>query len=188
MPILWERLNSNHKDWRIIVKSLELLEYLVRAGAESVADEARDRMFQISTLQKFHYIEENRDRGSGIRERSKMLCDLLSDRQRLDEVRKQAADNKGKFISISNDGTARSSYGSYAYDSEMGRYDRDRDSDRAKEIESETQEPRKATKKKVKKVVKKPAKEEVEEPEEPEEEEAEEEEETEKKNSKKTQI
>ena len=93
-------------------------------SSERVVDEARENSRAISRLVDFHYSEDGRDRGTGstsraaghwhaylmaarstpltcvvlfgllVREKSKHLMDLLTDRDKLNEVRTQARENQ----------------------------------------------------------------------------------------------
>lgn len=112
-------MNEPGRNWRIVYKCLVLLEGILRHGSERAIDEARDRLFTLRALQDFRFMEEERDRGSGIREKSKELVELLSDESKLRAVRQEASKNKGKYVGVSNAGSSRG-FGSDSYSSGGG--------------------------------------------------------------------
>jgi len=65
MPTIFRRfVEKEAKDWRQIYKALQLLEYLVKNGAEKVVDEARAHLATIKILRNFHYIDDQgKDQG-----------------------------------------------------------------------------------------------------------------------------
>ncbi|MGH0182374.1 UNVERIFIED_CONTAM: hypothetical protein FKN15_009005 [Acipenser sinensis] len=64
---LWERLSRGGRSWRHVFKSLLLLDYLLRAGSERVAQQARAHGACIRVLQGFHYIDpDGKDQGEGL--------------------------------------------------------------------------------------------------------------------------
>jgi len=105
MPLIWQRMNETGRNWRIVFKSLELLEDLLRNGSERVIQEARDRIHLVRTLQDFQFIDEERkDRGSGVREKSKQLIDLLSSNDSIRSEREKAKRLRNKFTGVGSDG------------------------------------------------------------------------------------
>nr|SZF06469.1 epsin-1 isoform X1 [Psoroptes ovis] len=97
MQIIWKRLNDHGKNWRHVYKSLLLLEYLIKTGSEKVAQQCRDNLFAIQTLKDFQYIEDNKDQGMSIREKSKLLVNLLKDEEKLAVERSRALKAKERF-------------------------------------------------------------------------------------------
>ncbi|OTF77726.1 epsin-2-like protein [Euroglyphus maynei] len=97
MQIIWKRLNDHGKNWRHVYKALLLLEYLIKTGSEKVAQQCRDNLFAIQTLKDFQYIEENKDQGLSIREKSKLLVNLLKDEEKLKVERSRALKAKERF-------------------------------------------------------------------------------------------
>ena len=58
-------MGETAKNWRIVYKSLILLEHFIRYGSDRCIDEARDRIFVLKQLQDFHFVDgEGVDRGS----------------------------------------------------------------------------------------------------------------------------
>lgn len=97
MQMIWKRLNDHGKNWRHVYKALTLLDYLIKAGSEKVAQQCRDNIFAIQTLKDFQYIEENKDQGLNVREKSKALVALLKDEEKLKVERARALKTKERF-------------------------------------------------------------------------------------------
>eukprot|EP00013_Stygamoeba_regulata_P028706 CAMPEP_0177664994 /NCGR_PEP_ID=MMETSP0447-20121125/20810_1 /TAXON_ID=0 /ORGANISM="Stygamoeba regulata, Strain BSH-02190019" /LENGTH=612 /DNA_ID=CAMNT_0019171043 /DNA_START=238 /DNA_END=2072 /DNA_ORIENTATION=- len=106
METIWARLSSPAKVWRHIYKALLLLDYLIKNGAEQVVREARVKIVEIQTLMDFHHIDEKgKDVGISVRERAKILVDLLHDTHRISAERQKASKVANKFTqSMSSDG------------------------------------------------------------------------------------
>lgn len=90
MQMIWKRLNDHGKNWRHVYKALVLLEYLIKTGSEKVAQQCKENIFAIQTLKDFQYIEENKDQGMNVREKSKALVALLKDDDKLRNERTRA--------------------------------------------------------------------------------------------------
>ena len=90
MSNVWKRINESGRNWRIVYKALCLLEYLVRNGSERAVEDARDHMYQLRTLCDFQSRDGNQDEGLNVREKSRAICELLDDRERLKEEREKA--------------------------------------------------------------------------------------------------
>jgi len=130
MAAIFRRLNDDGKYWRHVYKSLLLLEYIIKNGSEEAIREARDHIIEIQTLSEFQHIDENnKDVGVNVRERSKIIVELLHDEQRLKSEREKARKNAKKFIQ--GMGSDTHGFGGYS-----GSYDYDRDRDRERENET----------------------------------------------------
>jgi len=97
MQMIWKRLNDHGKNWRHVYKALVLLEYLIKTGSEKVAQQCRENIFFIQTLKDFQHIEENKDQGMNVREKSKSLVSLLKDEEKLKNERIRALKAKERF-------------------------------------------------------------------------------------------
>lgn len=97
MQMIWKRLNDHGKNWRHVYKALVLLEYLIKTGSDKVAQQCKENIFAIQTLKDFQYLEENKDQGMNVREKSKMLVSLLKDEERLKIERSRALKAKERF-------------------------------------------------------------------------------------------
>eukprot|EP01120_Amphizonella_sp_Union-15-10_P001816 TRINITY_DN11959_c0_g1_i1.p1 TRINITY_DN11959_c0_g1~~TRINITY_DN11959_c0_g1_i1.p1 ORF type:complete len:504 (-),score=99.93 TRINITY_DN11959_c0_g1_i1:65-1357(-) len=104
MTTFWKRLNEpNPKFWKHIYKSLLLLDNLLRNGSERIIGECRTRIMEIKALSEFHYIDEGKDVGLSVRERAKIIIDLLHDEKRLKDERKKASINRDKWVGMGSD-------------------------------------------------------------------------------------
>eukprot|EP01083_Nonionella_stella_P086621 240780_1 len=100
MTIVWKRLQESPRNWRCVFKSISLVEYLLRAGSDRVADEIRREQYKIGRLNSFSFIDEGGvDRGSGVRELSKQIVALLNDSRKLKDAREETRRNQSKFMS-----------------------------------------------------------------------------------------
>lgn len=145
MKTLWGLLENPGTSWKQLFKvthlfvvlflcfmqSLSLLEFLIKNGAERVIEEARDHMRLIRSLQDYNYYEGNADKGSGVREKSKQLIDLLGNNEYIREEREKARRLREKFVGISSDtagygggygGSGGGGYGGSSYSSGGGGY------------------------------------------------------------------
>ena len=99
------------------------MDFLIKNGVERIIEETRDHLYKIRPLQEFNFYENGVDRGSGVREKSKQLIELLSSNETIREEREKARALRSKFVGISNDGRSAhmGSYDPRGYD--YGRYD-----------------------------------------------------------------
>ncbi|KAI1292102.1 Epsin-2 [Halotydeus destructor] len=102
MQMIWKRLNDHGKNWRHVYKALVLLEYLIKTGSEKVAQQCKENIFAIQTLKDFQYLEENKDQGMNVREKSKALVALLKDDEKLKVERARALKAKERFAQSSS--------------------------------------------------------------------------------------
>ena len=102
MKGIWEGVSDKKERWRRIYKSLVLLEYCVKHGAERCADEAKGESYRLRPLHDFKFMEEGRDKGAGIREKSKQLTDLLGDPEALRAERNKAREGKEKYAGVAS--------------------------------------------------------------------------------------
>mmetsp|Transcript_48364 Transcript_48364/g.95451 ORF Transcript_48364/g.95451 Transcript_48364/m.95451 type:complete len:270 (-) Transcript_48364:150-959(-) len=101
MKHCWEAVNEkNPTKWRRIYKGLTMLEFLCKNGSERCVDESRESLHRIRMLMDFHVTEEGRDKGAGIREKSKYICELINDSEMLKQEREKARQNRDKYIGI----------------------------------------------------------------------------------------
>lgn len=130
MSIIWKRINDTGKNWRHVYKGLIVLEYLVGHGSERVIDDIKEHSYQISALSDFQYIDSSaRDQGSNVRRKSQALVVLVNDKERIQEAREKAANNRDKFRGPSSTGGMYKpgTYSSTDDDRYDGRYNYERD-------------------------------------------------------------
>ncbi|KIY93650.1 hypothetical protein MNEG_14314 [Monoraphidium neglectum] len=114
MGVLDMRMAEVGDNWRLVYKSLLLLEYMVKHGPARIADALlSNRLHRLEMLKEgFEYKEPSgRDQGINVRQRAGALVALISDRERLAEERERAAKNSGKFGGVSS---SQSRYGGFA--------------------------------------------------------------------------
>lgn len=104
MKGIWEAIGDKKEKWRRIYKALVLLEYCLKYGSERACSEARSEVYKLRPLADFKHMEEGRDKGAGIREKSKQLVELLSDHEALKRERLKATESKEKYSGISSGG------------------------------------------------------------------------------------
>ncbi|XP_053574758.1 clathrin interactor 1 isoform X2 [Bombina bombina] len=129
MNMLWTRmLKDNKKNWRRVYKSLLLLAYLIRNGSERVVTSAREHIYDLRSLENYHFVDENgKDQGINIRQKVKEMVEFVQDDDRLREERKKAKKNKDKYIGVSSDSTGGFRYNE-RYDTEpKSKWDEDWD-------------------------------------------------------------
>lgn len=99
MPMIYKRFTEKSaEEWRQIYKALQLLEFLIKNGAERVIDDIRSHLSLLKMLRQFHYTDENgKDQGINVRNRSKELVELLSDVERIRAERKKARQTRNKY-------------------------------------------------------------------------------------------
>lgn len=67
MPLIWQRLDEKGRNWRVVFKTLTLLEICIKYGSERVIDETKERIYAIKTLMDFQHFdpETSKDCGTG---------------------------------------------------------------------------------------------------------------------------
>jgi len=124
MEAVWERLATDINfgaNWRNIYKSLLLLDYIVRNGSEKIVNDARQNIYQVRGLTTLNYLDsEGVDRGVSIRERSKIVMELLSDTVRLREERKKCKQNRDKYSTAYGSESGAPRYGGRNFDDDDG--------------------------------------------------------------------
>ncbi|XP_062020146.1 clathrin interactor EPSIN 1 [Rosa rugosa] len=105
MNVLWTRLSETGKDWRLVYKSLAVIEYLVSHGSERAVDDIIEHTFQISSLSSFEYVEPSgKDMGINVRKKAETIVALLNNKDKIQEVRNKAAANQDKYFGLSSTG------------------------------------------------------------------------------------
>jgi epsin len=100
--LMWDGMeNQRPAAWKIVFKSLTLLDHLVKNGAERCVDDARNHGHVLRSLGQFNYYEGTIDRGLGVREKSKQIMEILGDDDRIREERQKARKLREKFGNFS---------------------------------------------------------------------------------------
>ena len=99
MAMLWKRLGDHGKNWRHVIKSLTVLDYLCKNGPERVVEQCKSNYYAIETLKNFSYIDNKtgKDEGKNIRIKAENLAKLLKDEEMLKEERKKAKLTRKRF-------------------------------------------------------------------------------------------
>jgi epsin len=110
MPIIWQALETDGRSWKQTFKALSLIDFLIKNGSERVIEASRDKLYKIKCLQDFSYYEANMDKGSGVREKSKQIVELLGDNEMIRSERDKARTLRNKFSGFSGS-SSNNSYG-----------------------------------------------------------------------------
>ncbi|XP_038155360.1 clathrin interactor 1-like [Cyprinodon tularosa] len=134
MNMLWTRmLKDNKKNWRRVYKALLLLAYLIRNGSERVVTSAREHIYDLRSLENYHFIDENgKDQGINVRQKVKEMVEFVQDDDRLREERKKAKKNKDKYIGVSSDSMGGGGGSSFKNSNELDRSKWDEDWDKSR--------------------------------------------------------
>lgn len=87
------------------IQALTLIEFLLKNGSERVIEACRDKIYKIRSLENFNFYEGTLDRGSGVREKSKQIVELLGSNEMIRTEREKASSLRDKFVGIGNDGS-----------------------------------------------------------------------------------
>ena len=99
MQMIWKRLNDG-KNWRHVYKGLVLLDYILKAGSEKVAEVCKEKIFKIIALKDFYIELQNKDQGANVREKAKAILSLISDDELFKNERVKALEIKERFDNI----------------------------------------------------------------------------------------
>ncbi|KAA6385000.1 MAG: hypothetical protein EZS28_019472 [Streblomastix strix] len=91
MQLVWERLDQKSKDWKIVYKTLQLMEVLIRSGSPSCITEIRRNQYKVKNLQFFDYTNSHQvDCGVNVREKAKGLLEILDNDELIKEMRDES--------------------------------------------------------------------------------------------------
>ncbi|KAJ3006408.1 Epsin-3, clathrin recruitment and traffic between the Golgi and endosome [Thoreauomyces humboldtii] len=100
---LAEKNSVTGSDWRHVYKALQLIDYLIKNGAERVIDSVREHSYELKSLSSFHHIDEKgKDQGINVRHRAKEIADLLKDTDRIKAERRKAKENRQKYTGVAS--------------------------------------------------------------------------------------
>ncbi|KAJ1964386.1 Epsin-3, clathrin recruitment and traffic between the Golgi and endosome [Dispira parvispora] len=114
MPCIYRKFSEcEASEWRQIYKSLTLLEFLVKNGAERVVEDVRSHLTTVKMLRNFHFIDDQgKDQGINVRQRAKELMELVKDSSRVREERAKAKVNRNKYTGVESSGSRYGGFGS----------------------------------------------------------------------------
>merc|ERR1712185_48749 len=102
MSFVWKNLALTGSLWRVVYKTLNLLDHLVRNGSERVIEDARDHLREIKALQKFEFVDpEGKDSGINVREKAKQIVELLGNEEQLNAEREKARASRNRYTGVS---------------------------------------------------------------------------------------
>ena len=96
--IIWSNLETDGKTWKQIFKTLTLLDFLIKNGNERIIETCRDKLYKIRSFQDYNFYEGSIDKGSGVREKSKQLIELLGSNESIRSEREKARSLRNKFV------------------------------------------------------------------------------------------
>lgn len=110
LDVIEQRLLETPENWRLVYKTLLLLEFLVKQGPMKCVEYVKRNTTHLERLaDDFHYKDPNgKDQGINVRQRAKELMNLVSSPERIKQEREKAQKNAGKYIGVSSTGAARS--------------------------------------------------------------------------------
>lgn len=116
MNTLMKRLNEPGKNWRHVYKALLVIDYILKNGSRDVESYCRQHIVEIRTLTRFQYIDQavNKDVGLNVRERTKIVLELINDSAKLEAERKRSSAARNKYVGVSSEDAG---YGGRSYSS-----------------------------------------------------------------------
>ena len=102
MLAIWKNLTLTGSLWRVVYKTLNMLDHLIRNGSDRVIEDARDHLREIKALQKFEFIDpEGKDSGANVREKAKQIVELLGNDEVLNAERDKARSSRNRYTGVS---------------------------------------------------------------------------------------
>mmetsp|Transcript_68304 Transcript_68304/g.163889 ORF Transcript_68304/g.163889 Transcript_68304/m.163889 type:complete len:564 (+) Transcript_68304:164-1855(+) len=101
MKKIREFLEEKPNKWRRILKTLTLLDFLLKNGNERTVDDCLGEQYTVRRLERFSYSEEGKDRGAAVREKAKAVAELLGNKDMLKQAREDARSHREKFGGLS---------------------------------------------------------------------------------------
>ncbi|XP_073122664.1 clathrin interactor EPSIN 1 isoform X2 [Henckelia pumila] len=131
-------LDAIDRDWEELALCLQ--EYLVAHGSDRAVDDIVEHTFQISSLASFEYVEPSgKDMGINVRKKAETIVALLNNKDKIQEARNKAAENRDKYVGLSSSGiTYKSSMssvsgGGFSNSGKYGGFGNSSDGDRIKD-------------------------------------------------------
>ena len=115
-----EKLTCPPEKWLRILKTLFLIEHILRTGNLRFAERLKDNSYKIKNLFEFSYIDGKVDKGETIREKSRFILSLINDNNKLKEERKKYDKWKSRIEGVGSGGAISSSDYSSNYGSVGG--------------------------------------------------------------------
>lgn len=93
---IWDRLKLEAVEWKKIFKALQLLEFILKVGDPQCFSIIKGNIYKIKSFQSFT-TKSTTAKSTGIREKAKLICDLLEDPEKLEEERERTRDIRNKL-------------------------------------------------------------------------------------------
>merc|ERR1719424_598886 len=94
---VWEKLQGDEDKWRRLVKTLTLLDYLLKNGPDQIAGEVQSEQLLVRRLTTCRCMEDGVEKGVAVREKAKGIMELIGDREALKAERTKAKEHRAKF-------------------------------------------------------------------------------------------
>jgi len=78
MRMVWEKLQSSPHRWRRILKTLNLIDFMLKHGPDQIRSEVCSGKSRILQLQNFSFMEDGRDSGANVRDKAKEIVHLVN--------------------------------------------------------------------------------------------------------------
>jgi epsin len=102
MAFVWKNMQLTGSLWRVVYKTLNLLDHLIRNGSERVIEDARDHTRELKGMQKFEFVDpDGKDTGVNVREKAKQIVELLNNEDVLNEEREKARSARNRYTGVS---------------------------------------------------------------------------------------
>ena len=102
MATVWKNLLFTGSLWRVVYKTLNMLDHLIRNGSDRVVEDARDHLRELKALQKFEFVDpEGKDSGVNVREKARLIVELLGSEEQLNEAREKARSSRNRYTGVS---------------------------------------------------------------------------------------
>ena len=102
MAFIWKNLELTGSLWRVVYKTLNMLDHMLRNGSDRVIEDARDHLRELKALHKFEFVDpEGKDSGINVREKSKQIVELLNNNEQLAEEREKSRGVRNRYTGVS---------------------------------------------------------------------------------------
>lgn len=91
MKYLTSKLRTDDLKWRRLLKTLNLVDYLLRNASQRCLEELKDEKYIIAKFQSYEKNDNGVDRGQAIKEAAKSIVDLINDTEKLEQERERAS-------------------------------------------------------------------------------------------------
>jgi epsin len=102
MSFAWKNLQLSGSLWRVVYKTLNMIDHMVRNGSDRVIEDCRDHLSEIKAKLKFEFVDaEGKDCGVNVREKAKQIIELLGNEEVLNAEREKARQARNRYTGVS---------------------------------------------------------------------------------------